>query len=156
MISQSALQSSRFALPSFNIGLVYADLHFFKYVTSNSEETYNFSVVLVLFPVVYYTTAKSSMRKFQWPLLVHSFYYEDFSNSFDPINLQEPCVLYTGRAHRYPPNTPFYIFFQQIYVLNFLNILHTLRFFFSSKCRLFHNATFFWFLYYSHFTYRVC
>jgi hypothetical protein len=28
--------------------------------------------------------------------------------------------------------------------------------FFSSKCRSFHNATFFWFLYYSHFTYRVC
>jgi hypothetical protein len=28
--------------------------------------------------------------------------------------------------------------------------------FFSSKCRLFHNATFFWFLSYSHFTYRVC
>jgi hypothetical protein len=28
--------------------------------------------------------------------------------------------------------------------------------FFSSKCCLFHNATFFWFLYYSHFTYRVC
>jgi hypothetical protein len=28
--------------------------------------------------------------------------------------------------------------------------------FFSSKCYLFHNATFFWFLYYSHFTYRVC
>jgi len=34
-------------------------------------------------------------------------------------------------------------------------MLHTLRFF-SSKFRLFHNATFFWFLYYSHFTYRVC
>jgi hypothetical protein len=28
--------------------------------------------------------------------------------------------------------------------------------FFSSECRFFHNATFFWFLYYSHFTYRVC
>jgi len=28
--------------------------------------------------------------------------------------------------------------------------------FFSSKCRLFHNAAFFWFMYYSHFTYRVC
>jgi hypothetical protein len=42
------------------------------------------------------------------------------------INLQEPCVLYTGRAHRYPPNTPFYIFFQQIYVLNFLkNAAHS-------------------------------
>ena len=48
---------------------------------------------------------------------------------FTYINLQEPCVLYIGRAHRYPPNTPFYIFFQHIYVLNFLNMLHTLRFF---------------------------
>jgi hypothetical protein len=28
--------------------------------------------------------------------------------------------------------------------------------FFSSKCRLFHNAIFFWFMYYSHFTYRMC
>jgi hypothetical protein len=34
-----------------------------------------------------------------------------------------------GRAHRYPPKTPFYIFFQQIYVQNFLNMLHTPRFF---------------------------
>jgi hypothetical protein len=35
------------------------------------------------------------------------------------FNLYEPCVLYIGQAHRYPPNTPFYIFFQQIYVINF-------------------------------------
>jgi hypothetical protein len=34
-----------------------------------------------------------------------------------------------GRAQRYPPKPPFYIFFQQIYVQNFLNMLHTLRFF---------------------------
>jgi hypothetical protein len=46
----------------------------------------------------------------------------------DNINLKEPCVLYIGQAHRYPPNTPFYIFFQQIYVQNFLNMLHILRF----------------------------
>jgi hypothetical protein len=51
--------------------------------------------------------------------------------------------IYIGRAHRYPPNTTFYIFFQQTYVLNFLNMLHTLRFLFSSKYRLFHNATLF-------------
>jgi len=37
----------------------------------------------------------------------------------------------------------FYIFIQQIYVLNILNMLHNLRFFPPSKCRLFHNATFF-------------
>jgi hypothetical protein len=49
----------------------------------------------------------------------------------------------------------FYIFFQQISILNFLNMLHKLRFS-PSKCRLFHNATFFWLLYYSNFTYRVC
>jgi hypothetical protein len=35
-----------------------------------------------------------------------------------------------------------YIFCQQIYVLNILNMLHILHFF-SSKCHLFHNATFF-------------
>jgi hypothetical protein len=51
------------------------------------------------------------------------------------VNLYEPCVLYIGRAHRYPPNTPSYIFFQQIYVLNFLNMLLTLRFFlFFGSC----------------------
>jgi hypothetical protein len=25
------------------------------------------------------------------------------------LNLQEPCVLYTGRAYRYPPDVTFYI-----------------------------------------------
>ena len=40
------------------------------------------------------------------------------------------CILYI------------YIYIQQIYVLNILNMLHNLRFF-PSKCRLFHNATFF-------------
>jgi hypothetical protein len=42
--------------------------------------------------------------------------YCGISDSF----LSEPCVLYRGRAHRYPPNTPLYILFQQIYVLIFL------------------------------------
>jgi hypothetical protein len=47
-----------------------------------------------------------------------------------------------GRAHRYPPKTPFYIFFQQIYVQNFFK--HAAHCVFStSKCLLFHNATFF-------------
>jgi hypothetical protein len=47
------------------------------------------------------------------------------------FNLKEPCVLYIGRAHHYLLNTSFYIFFQQIYVLNFLNMLHTLFFLFK-------------------------
>jgi hypothetical protein len=100
----------------------------------------------------------SCLTSSSWPTQVLTFevlagmLQEILKSSF---KLWEPCVLYIGQAHRYPPNTPFYIFFQQIYVLNFLNMLHT-PFFFSSKCRLFHNATFFWFLYYSHFKYRVC
>jgi hypothetical protein len=73
-----------------------------------------------------------------------------------PLNLQEPCVLYIGRANRYPPNTPIYIFFQQISVQNFLNMLHNLRFFFLFKMPLTSQCYLFWFLYYSHFTYRVC
>ena len=39
---------------------------------------------------------------------------------------------------------PHFIFIQQISVLNILNMLHNLHFF-SSKCRLFHNATLFGF-----------
>ena len=41
-----------------------------------------------------------------------------------------------------PPNIAFYIFIQQIQVLNILNMLYTLCFF-SSKCSLFHNANLF-------------
>jgi hypothetical protein len=47
------------------------------------------------------------------------------------FNLQEPCVLYIGRAYRYPLNVAFYIFFQQIKVLGILNMLHALRFLFK-------------------------
>ena len=39
---------------------------------------------------------------------------------------------------------PDFIFIQQIFVLNILNMLYNLHFF-SSKCRLFHNATLFCF-----------
>jgi len=65
------------------------------------------------------------------------------------INLQELCVLYIGRAYRYPPDVAFYIFFlSNISTEYFKHAAHSP--FFSSKCRLFYNATFFWFLYYSH------
>jgi hypothetical protein len=46
-----------------------------------------------------------------------------------------------------------YIFLTNISTEYFKHAVNTP--FFSSKCRLFHNATFFWFLYYSRFTYRV-
>jgi hypothetical protein len=71
------------------------------------------------------------------------------------INLSEPRVLYKGRAYRYPPDVAFYIFFStNIGTEYFKHAAHSP--FFFSKCRLFHNGTLFWFLYYSHFTYRVC
>jgi hypothetical protein len=55
------------------------------------------------------------------------------------INLQETRVLYIGRAYRYP--VAFYIFFStNISTEYFKHATHTP--FFSSKCRLFHNATF--------------
>jgi hypothetical protein len=47
-----------------------------------------------------------------------------------------------GRAHRYPSKTPCYIYFQQIYAQNFLNMLQTIGFL-HFKCLLFYNATFF-------------
>jgi hypothetical protein len=47
-----------------------------------------------------------------------------------------------GRAYRYPPGVAFYIFFQQLLSTDYIkHASHSP--FFSSKCRLFHNATFF-------------
>ena len=59
------------------------------------------------------------------------------------INLQEPCVLYIGRAYRYPPNVAFYIYIfpTNISTEYFKHVAHSP--FFSSKCRLFRNDTYF-------------
>ena len=63
--------------------------------------------------------------------------------TFCTINLQEPCVLYIGRAYRYPPDVAFYTLFFSTTISTeyFKHAAHSP--FFSSKCRLFHNATFF-------------
>ena len=50
---------------------------------------------------------------------------------------------YMGRTAPLTPKVTFYIFIQQIQVLNILNMVYTLRFFPSSKCSLFHNSNVF-------------
>jgi hypothetical protein len=58
------------------------------------------------------------------------------------VNLQESCVLYIGRAYRYPPDVAFYIFFlTNISTEYFKHAAHSPII--SSKCRLFYYATFF-------------
>jgi hypothetical protein len=55
---------------------------------------------------------------------------------FNPLTFND---TYKGRTAPLTPKVAFYIFIQQIQVLNILNIVHTLRFF-PSKCSLFHNS----------------
>jgi hypothetical protein len=57
------------------------------------------------------------------------------------LNLQEPCVLHIGRAYRYPPHVALYIFSTNVSTECFKHAVHSP--FFSSKCRLIHNAIFF-------------
>jgi len=45
------------------------------------------------------------------------------------INLLTPNVNYSGRTAPLTSKVAFYIFIQQIYVLNILNMVYTLRFF---------------------------
>ena len=47
------------------------------------------------------------------------------------FKLSEPCVLYIGRAHRYPPNTPFYIFSTNIRTEFFKHAAHSPFFLFK-------------------------
>jgi len=39
------------------------------------------------------------------------------------INLQAPCIIYTGQTYRYSPEYAFYIFSQQVYFIIFLDFL---------------------------------
>ena len=65
-----------------------------------------------------------------------------FNSGFKGLKGYEQCVLYIGRAYRYTPDVAFYIFFStNISPEYFKHAAHSL--FFSSKCRLFHNATVF-------------
>jgi hypothetical protein len=57
------------------------------------------------------------------------------------INHLTPNGHFSGRTAPLTYGCCIFLFIQQTYVLNILNMLHTLRFFSSSKCRLFHNAT---------------
>jgi len=58
------------------------------------------------------------------------------------INLLTPND-YSGRTAPLTSKVAFYIFIQQIWILNILNMAYTLLFFFSSKCSLFHNSNVF-------------
>jgi len=59
-----------------------------------------------------------------------------------PVNLLTPNVNYTGRTAPLTSKVAFYIFIQQIYVLNILNTVYKLLFF-SSNSSLFHNSNVF-------------
>jgi len=59
--------------------------------------------------------------------------------SINPLTPNDP---YSGRTALLTSKVAFYIFIQQIYVLNILNAVYTLRYS-SSKCRLFHNSNVF-------------
>jgi len=59
-----------------------------------------------------------------------------------PFNLLTPNVNCSGRTAPLTSKVAFYIFIQQIYLLNILNMIYTLCFF-SSKCSLFHNSNVF-------------
>jgi hypothetical protein len=71
-----------------------------------------------------------------------SFVFIGYRGLFPGINLYEPCVLYIGRAHRYSPEILFYIYFLTNIRTEFFKHAAHSPFFFSLKCRLFHNATF--------------
>jgi len=59
----------------------------------------------------------------------------------DFINSLTPNDHYSGRTAPLTSKVAFCIFIQQIYVLNILNMVYTLRFF-PPKCNLFHNSNY--------------
>jgi hypothetical protein len=70
-----------------------------------------------------------AILKIMLRVTIVSYKYSAFSilNCF--LNLYESCVLYWGRAHRYPEHPVFFIFFSTITRSESLKMLHTLHFF---------------------------
>jgi hypothetical protein len=62
-----------------------------------------------------------------------------FNSAFNPLKPNDP---YISRNAPLTSNVSFYIFIQQIYVLNILK-MYILSIFSSSKCSLFHNSNVF-------------
>jgi len=58
-----------------------------------------------------------------------AFFYRTLTIKFKVINLLTPNVNYSGCTAPLTSKVAFYIFIQQIYVLNILNMVYTLRFF---------------------------
>ena len=68
----------------------------------------------------------------------------DESSSGLLLNPLTPNENYSGRTAPLTSKVAFCIFIQQIYILNILNMVYTLRFFFLSLiCSLFHNSNVF-------------
>jgi len=91
---------------------------------------------------------------FQLSSIYHTFYSAEYLGQLEThirtpkryedqwINLLTPNVNYSGRTAPLTSKFAFYVFIQQVEVLNILNMVYTLRFF-SSKCSLFHNSNVF-------------
>ena len=62
--------------------------------------------------------------------------------SQSPVNPLTPNDPYSGLTAPLTSKIPFYIFIQQMQVLNILNMVYTLCFFFSKRS-LFHNSNVF-------------
>jgi len=65
----------------------------------------------------------------------HGIYY--------PFFYLQNAVCFIILTYLVPVLFTFYIFIQQTYVPNILNMVYTVRFFLSSKCSLFHNSNVF-------------
>ena len=63
--------------------------------------------------------------------------------TFFIINLLTHNVNYSGCTALLTSKVAFYMFIQQIQVLNILNVVYNLSFFFSPKFSLFHNSNIF-------------
>ena len=64
-----------------------------------------------------------------------------FRASLIYINLYAPCILYIGQTYRSSPEYSFYIFSQQIYLINFGGLSLTIFFYSPIKCHVFPNIT---------------
>ena len=83
----------------------------------------------IVYPIINHNT--TTELTVEYPVIINA-----------PLNFLTPNVNYSWCTAPLTSKVAFYIFIQQIYLLNILNMVYALLFF-SSKCSLFHNSNVF-------------
>jgi hypothetical protein len=140
MLKSKVWQVSLYVYVHFHVCVTFTSNNFWGASQNSWKATNNF--VKARSSVRPHGTTLLTTEGFSWNL-IFEYFLENMPEEIQvSLTFKNRALLYIGWVYRYPPNVIFYIFFStNISTEYFKHAEHSP--FFSSKCRLFHNAAIF-------------